>query len=48
MARHEKEYVCQSCGSVSYKWSGKCENCGAWNTLIEEKARPAPPTGRGT
>jgi len=48
MARHEKEYVCQSCGAVSYKWSGKCENCGAWNTLIEEKARAAPPTGRGT
>nr|WP_321361231.1 DNA repair protein RadA [uncultured Hyphomonas sp.] len=29
-------FVCQSCGEVHSKWSGKCNGCGAWNTLVEE------------
>ncbi len=29
-------FVCQSCGGVSSKWSGRCDNCGGWNTVIEE------------
>ncbi len=32
-------YVCQSCGAVSPRWSGKCAACEAWNTLVEEVAR---------
>lgn len=35
-------YVCQSCGSVSSKWSGKCEGCGEWNTITEERIEAAP------
>jgi DNA repair protein RadA/Sms len=31
-------FVCQSCGGVSSKWSGRCDNCGGWNTIIEEAA----------
>ena len=31
-------YVCQSCGEVHSKWSGKCNGCGEWNTLVEENA----------
>ncbi len=31
-------FVCQSCGAVSSKWSGRCDNCGAWNSIIEEQA----------
>ena len=38
-------FVCQSCGAVHAKWSGKCESCGAWNSIIEEGA--APPIGGG-
>lgn len=38
MARTEVHYVCQSCGAVSAKWAGKCDACGAWNTLMEEAA----------
>ena len=34
------QYVCQSCGSWSHKWSGKCDGCGAWNTLVEEQSEP--------
>lgn len=26
-------YVCQECGSVSSKWSGKCQDCNAWDSL---------------
>jgi DNA repair protein RadA/Sms len=36
-------FVCQSCGSAHPKWSGRCDDCGAWNTLVEEQA--APPAG---
>ncbi len=36
-------FVCQSCGSAHPKWSGRCDDCGAWNTLAEEQA--APPAG---
>lgn len=29
-------YICSECGETSIAWSGKCSNCGAWNTLVEE------------
>jgi DNA repair protein RadA/Sms len=29
-------YSCQECGAVHFKWSGKCSDCGAWNSMIEE------------
>jgi DNA repair protein RadA/Sms len=38
MARSQANYVCQACGAVSAKWSGRCEACSAWNTIGEEKA----------
>ncbi len=28
--------VCQACGAVSGKWAGRCDACGAWNTIVEE------------
>lgn len=34
------QYVCQECGSWSHKWSGKCDGCGAWNSLVEEQSEP--------
>ena len=43
MARSQTNYVCQACGAVSAKWSGRCEACAAWNTIVEEKA--AAPLG---
>lgn len=36
-------FVCQECGASYAKWSGKCEACGQWNTLVEE-AIPSPET----
>ena len=31
-------FVCQECGAQSPKWMGKCVECGAWNSLVEERA----------
>ena len=29
-------YVCSSCGNAQMRWTGKCPDCGEWNTLVEE------------
>ncbi|HUW73545.1 MAG TPA: DNA repair protein RadA [Methyloceanibacter sp.] len=36
MAKASKAYVCQSCGAVTARWTGKCPSCGEWNSIIEE------------
>ncbi|MES2096258.1 MAG: DNA repair protein RadA [Pseudomonadota bacterium] len=36
MAKLNKRYVCQACGSVVSRWQGQCADCAEWNTLIEE------------
>ena len=36
MAKLKTKFVCQNCGASYPKWSGKCENCGHWNTLVEQ------------
>ena len=43
MARAQPRYVCQACGAVHPKWTGRCEGCGGWNSLVEELPREAPP-----
>lgn len=30
------QFVCQSCGGVFSKWIGRCDNCGAWGSLLEQ------------
>jgi len=37
-ARAQNSFVCQSCGAASARGAGRCEACGAWNTLVEEGA----------
>lgn len=34
----KSRYLCQGCGFASPKWLGRCPDCGAWNTLLEEAA----------
>lgn len=43
MARPQKRYVCQSCGSVSAKWAGQCLDCSQWNCIIEDASAVVTP-----
>ncbi|HET6622709.1 MAG TPA: DNA repair protein RadA [Candidatus Saccharimonadales bacterium] len=40
MPRSTTLFVCQQCAARYAKWSGRCDNCGAWNSLVEEVAAP--------
>ena len=40
MAKTKVQFVCQECGAVHPRWSGKCDACGAWNTITEESVEP--------
>ncbi len=37
MAKSRAKFVCQNCGTAHAKWAGRCENCGEWNTLVEQE-----------
>ena len=48
MAKQSARFVCQSCGAAFAKWSGRCEGCGEWNSIVEEVSRAtAAPGGLG-
>ncbi|PZU61171.1 MAG: DNA repair protein RadA [Sphingobium sp.] len=36
MAKAKRKFTCQQCGCVSPRWQGQCDDCGEWNTLVEE------------
>jgi DNA repair protein RadA/Sms len=38
-------FVCQACGAQMPKWLGRCPECEAWNSLVEERVAPAPAAG---
>ena len=42
MAKVKTSYVCQNCGSISPKWLGRCPECSAWNSFVEETVDTAP------
>ncbi|UCH72894.1 MAG: DNA repair protein RadA [Rhodospirillales bacterium] len=46
MARKNTRYVCQSCGAIHPRWSGRCDACGEWNSIVEEVSDFAPVGGR--
>src|SRR5512140_2483048 len=35
-------FVCQECGAQSPKWLGRCGDCGAWNSFVEERPQEGP------
>ncbi len=45
MAKAAPRFVCQSCGTAHVRWSGRCEACGEWNSIVEEAARDGLPGG---
>ncbi|MGH1543915.1 MAG: ATPase domain-containing protein, partial [Arenicella sp.] len=38
MAKAKTVYCCSECGAQHPKWTGQCQDCGEWNTLIEQVA----------
>jgi DNA repair protein RadA/Sms len=47
MARDKANFFCQNCGAVYGKWQGRCEACGEWNTISEERSPAAAPLPGG-
>lgn len=39
-------FVCGQCGFASRKWLGRCPDCGAWDSLAEERQVAAARPGR--
>jgi len=48
MARPAVHFVCQECGAAHAKWAGRCDACGAWNSLAEEAPPTTVPKGLGS
>ena len=36
MVKPVTQFVCNVCGMTYKKWTGRCDGCGAWNTIQEE------------
>ena len=45
MAKVKTAYRCTECGTEHAKWQGRCDQCGEWNTLVEEIVAPRVATG---
>ena len=43
MAKPQKRYMCQQCGSVAPRWAGQCGECGEWNCIIEDAGGSVTP-----
>ena len=40
MAKAKTVFYCTQCGNETPKWQGRCDACGAWNTIVEQPAEP--------
>lgn len=40
-------FSCQSCGAQRPRWEGRCTDCGAWNSFVEETRTESPANARG-
>ncbi|MGB3407454.1 MAG: DNA repair protein RadA [Jannaschia sp.] len=36
MAKPITQFACNDCGALHKKWTGRCDGCGAWNSIQEE------------
>jgi len=41
MSKQKLNHCCQACGALHPKWSGQCNACLSWNTIVEEIQKPA-------
>ncbi len=39
-------FTCTACGAVHSKWSGRCDACGEWNSIVEEAPLSAGPPSK--
>ena len=48
MSARRPAFACTACGATFAKWAGRCDACGAWNSIVEEPASTgrAPAGGR--
>ncbi|WP_432449781.1 DNA repair protein RadA [Aliiroseovarius marinus] len=46
MAKAQKIFSCSACGASFSKWSGRCEGCGEWNTIVEDTPLSAGPASK--
>ena len=47
MSKASPTFTCTACGASLRKWAGKCDACGAWNSIIEEAPLSAGPKALG-
>ncbi|GHU16618.1 DNA repair protein RadA [Alphaproteobacteria bacterium] len=45
MAKIERRFCCSECGATFPKWLGRCEDCGQWNTIVEDSPTLSKSTG---
>lgn len=36
MAKAKTNFICQNCAATYPKWQGRCDNCGEWNSMVEQ------------
>jgi len=48
MVKVKSVYRCTECGAEYSKWQGRCDQCGEWNTLVEEMALPKVAAATGS
>jgi DNA repair protein RadA/Sms len=47
MSKSTSSFICSSCGTAHKKWQGRCEGCGAWNSIVEEAPLSSGPKALG-
>jgi DNA repair protein RadA/Sms len=47
MSKASPSFTCNACGATHKKWQGRCDACGAWNSIIEEAPLSAGPKALG-
>jgi DNA repair protein RadA/Sms len=47
MPKSYTQYVCQQCGRILARQMGRCPQCGAYNSLVEEVVNPPAPAAKG-
>ncbi|MFN3722334.1 MAG: DNA repair protein RadA [Paracoccaceae bacterium] len=47
MSKSSASFSCTACGATSKKWQGRCDACGAWNTIVEEAPLSSGPKSLG-